>query len=300
MPRPSWATWSRSGKRKAWGPDVRSLVVSVISHGHGEQVRKLLHQLAAQAEPTLGMVVLTLNQAEPELVDAIEADAAARAWPFTLVQHQNLDSLGFGANHNQAFRAHALNFWRDQGLTLEQGRFAVVNPDIALKHNPFPALLARLSADDGLACVYPVQCDARGVRQDFERLLPTPASVGARAVWSLRKRLGRPHAPQPPGQPEPGEAPDWVSAAFLLLRAKAWREVDGFDPSFFMYGEDVDLCLRLQLAGWQLAVEPRAKVVHVAQRNSHRNVQHLLWHVKSLWQLWQSKPYRAFRRTRGA
>jgi GT2 family glycosyltransferase len=63
-----------------------------------------------------------------------------------------------------------------------------------------------------------------------------------------------------------------------------------------MYGEDVDACLRLQLAGWGLAVEPGARVMHVAQRNSRRNAQHLRWHLASLWRLWQSGVYRQYRR----
>lgn len=272
---------------------MNGLVVSVVSHGHGEQVRALLHQLAALSQ--VDLVVLTLNQAEPELAEALEADGQATPWPFELVVHQNLDSLGFGANHNQAFRRYARLHWQDHGLAPEAGRFAVVNPDIVLQGDPFPALLARLGGEPRLGCVCPVQVDEAGARQDFARRLPTPASIAGRGLWSLRRRLGWRHAPHAPGQVAPGESPDWVNAAFWLVRAQAWHEIGGFDPNYFMYGEDVDWCLRLQLAGWDLAVEPAAQVVHVAQRNSRRDLRHLGWHVSSLWQLWQSRAYRDFR-----
>ncbi|MBD3850267.1 MAG: glycosyltransferase family 2 protein [Acidobacteria bacterium] len=56
--------------------------------------------------------------------------------------------------------------------------------------------------------------------------------------------------------------PTWYTAACVLVRAEAFRAFGGFDESFFMYFEDVDLCLRLEAAGWRLAQEPRAVVCH--------------------------------------
>lgn len=56
--------------------------------------------------------------------------------------------------------------------------------------------------------------------------------------------------------------PLWYTAACVLVRAEAWHAVGGFDESFFMYFEDVDLCLRLESAGWRLAQEPQAVARH--------------------------------------
>jgi len=56
--------------------------------------------------------------------------------------------------------------------------------------------------------------------------------------------------------------PTWFTAACVLVRAEAYRAVSGFDESFFMYFEDVDLCLRLAASGWSLAQEPRAVAYH--------------------------------------
>jgi GT2 family glycosyltransferase len=61
-----------------------------------------------------------------------------------------------------------------------------------------------------------------------------------------------------------------------------------------MYCEDVDLCLRLQLAGYRLVEAPQARVVHDAHRASRRSLRHLVWHLRSLWRLWHSTPYQRF------
>ena len=55
---------------------------------------------------------------------------------------------------------------------------------------------------------------------------------------------------------------EWVSGAAVLLRSAALREVGGFEPRIFMYGEDVDLSWRLRCAGHRLRYVARAAVVH--------------------------------------
>ena len=54
----------------------------------------------------------------------------------------------------------------------------------------------------------------------------------------------------------------FASGAALVVRRAAWDAAGGFDPRYFMYGEDLDLSLRLRLAGWELGVEPAARVDH--------------------------------------
>jgi GT2 family glycosyltransferase len=68
---------------------------------------------------------------------------------------------------------------------------------------------------------------------------------------------------------------DWVSGACLLLR----REALGsriFDESFFMYGEDTDLCLRLKRSGWRVVYSPSATVVHHHGRSMARQTGDIL------------------------
>jgi GT2 family glycosyltransferase len=69
--------------------------------------------------------------------------------------------------------------------------------------------------------------------------------------------------------------PTWYTAACVLVRAEAFRAVGGFDERFFMYFEDVDLCMRLGAAGWRLVEEPRAVVRHAGGVASQTDVDDL-------------------------
>lgn len=54
---------------------------------------------------------------------------------------------------------------------------------------------------------------------------------------------------------------DWVSGAFMILRANM-LEGKLFNPDFFMYGEDMELCHRLKLAGHRVVYSPAASIIH--------------------------------------
>jgi N-acetylglucosaminyl-diphospho-decaprenol L-rhamnosyltransferase len=76
------------------------------------------------------------------------------------------------------------------------------------------------------------------------------------------------------GDPVEGEC-GWLSGSCMLLRREAFEQVDGFDTSYFMFFEDVDLCDRLAQAGWQVVYVPSAEVEHVGG-HSWRDQPHIM------------------------
>ena len=54
----------------------------------------------------------------------------------------------------------------------------------------------------------------------------------------------------------------YIPATAMAVSTAAWREVEGFDTRYFLYNEDLDLCLRLRRAGWRLRYEPKMGCFH--------------------------------------
>lgn len=240
-------------------PSAAGLVVSVVSHGHGLDVQRLLWDMARWSARSIHRVVVTHNIPEAPL------SPPEGGWPFAVEVVCNTEPRGFGANHNAALQGAKEPF------------VCVLNPDVELlaEQEPFAALV-RVAGAPGVGCAYPVQTGYDGTVQESEREVPSPG-----ALWNRRVR----HLPQ--------QRVDWVNAACIVLPQAVWQSIRGFDESYFMYCEDVDLCLRVQLAGWSLQRAP-VRVVHTGQRASNRQLRHLVWHVRSLIRLWGSRPYRQF------
>lgn len=231
-----------------------SLCLSVVSHAQAPLAHLLLSDLAGHATQP-DRLLLTSNVPEP---------VPWRLQPETADILTNAHPLGFGGNHNQAFQRCSEDF------------FCVVNPDIRLPHDPFPALLAAM-ADPGVGLIAPLVVSPEGTAEDSARRFPTLASL-------LRKAAGGPDGryhihPSPAAQPVPV---DWAAGMFLLFRASAFRDVGGFDDKFHLYYEDVDICARLWKAGWKVAVSPQIAVVHAAQRTSRRHPLYMSWHARSM------------------
>ncbi len=55
---------------------------------------------------------------------------------------------------------------------------------------------------------------------------------------------------------------DSIGGACMLVRSDAFRQVGGFSDRFFLYHEEMELCYRLRQRGWEVWLEPRARVVH--------------------------------------
>jgi len=229
--------------------------ISIVSHGQGELVTQALADLARMANPESFEVILTKNI--PEQLPFTTSDH-----PFPLRILQNEHPKGFGANHNAAFRQANGQF------------FCVMNPDIRIESDPFPALLDCL-AETGAALVAPRVFSPKGSIEDSARHFPTPANL-------LAKALGRKDgAYRLPGENK-NQQVDWIAGMFMLFKVQAYRDIGGFDEGFFLYYEDVDICVRLWKCGCRVVLCPATQVIHDARRSSRKNLRYLRWHLASL------------------
>ena len=147
----------------------------------------------------------------------------------------------------------------------------VANPDVVWEPGSLDELLDAASRWPAAGCLGPA------IRTPAGQLYPS-----ARAFPSLGRGIG--HAVFGwwwPGNPwtrsyraevgKPVEGPTgWLSGSCMLLRRAAFESVEGFDPSYFMYCEDMDLGRRLALAGWSNVYVPSALVTHTGGHATSR------------------------------
>lgn len=225
------------------------ITVSIVSHGHGPMVSRLVRQL--EVLPEVETIILTLNVPE-----SLVRDFGPRV---RIVE--NPYAKGFGANHNAAFCFSKTPF------------FCVLNPDIELLENPFPPLLAAFNGAR-LGVAAPKITDRIGISQDSMRDFPTLGNLLAKAFVGRSGRIDV----NAQGQ----ATPDWVAGMFMLFSAPAFRDISGFDERFFLYYEDVDICARLKVVGYGVAGVGTTTAIHEAQRDSRRKMRFALWHLRSM------------------
>ena len=187
-------------------------------------------------------------------------------WPMLLARDdvraiRGSPDLGFGGANNvgaAATRAPILLFLNPD--TEPEPESIAVMADELGRHAAAAVVGPRLTLSDG-------RLDP-AARRHF----PRPANalhrfLGAPRVF--RRRVARPYNPGEPAGASVSEI-EAVSGACLMVRRTAFAAVGGFDPRFFMYGDDLDLQRRLADAGWRALYVPAAHVWHRKRQSSRQ------------------------------
>jgi N-acetylglucosaminyl-diphospho-decaprenol L-rhamnosyltransferase len=234
--------------------DGRSPRVAVVVVSYNTRPDLLRCLAALGLNVTLPLEVVVVDNASHDG----SADAARAAFPAVRVI-ENGANLGFARANNIGLRATAAPY------------ALILNSDAELRPGCLEALCGLLERRPELGAVGPRTLGADGrIQLSFGPAL-TPL-----AEWRQRRlvkglRAGAPWALREVEQMAAREhEPDWLSASCLLARRAALDAVGGFDEGFFLYEEDVDLCVRLRRAGWRLLFTPAAEVVHQLGRSMEK------------------------------
>jgi N-acetylglucosaminyl-diphospho-decaprenol L-rhamnosyltransferase len=182
------------------------------------------------------------------------------------------DNLGYGRAANLGAQGFAGDW------------LVVANPDLAWDPGALDALLAAAQRWPEGACFGPAIRTKEGQLYPSARAFPSFGRGVGHALfgwWWPRNPWTRAYRAER-GRPEEGPT-GWLSGSLMLLRRSAFEQVGGFDPRFFMYCEDMDLCRRFAEAGWTNVYVPSAVITHVGghatetlarsmQREHHRSL----------------------------
>jgi N-acetylglucosaminyl-diphospho-decaprenol L-rhamnosyltransferase len=201
--------------------------------------------------------------------------AAARATIRELEVILPGENLGYGAAANRGVAASSSEF------------VLVCNPDLEVPPGAIESLAAALDDDPDCALVGPLIRTPEGDRYPSARRFPSMVDAAGHSLLGIfvpdnrfTRNYQRTELEVPAGEPL---VVDWVSGACFLVRRTAFELVGGFDESYFMYLEDVDLCWRLGRAGWRVAYATSAEVTHLQGRSTDRHpYRMILEHHRSL------------------
>ncbi|MCL4833838.1 MAG: glycosyltransferase [Caldilineaceae bacterium] len=148
-----------------------------------------------------------------------------------------------------------------------------LNPDTELLPNSLWILYAGIAHDASIGVIGPQLRYGDGSLQSTRRRFPGRFTGFFESTWLGRLWPGNPWARRycvDDWSPTVRQDVDWLVGAALLVRGEVLAGVGGFDPGFFMYSEETDLCKRVKDAGWRVVYEPGAMVIHYEGRSSEQ------------------------------
>lgn len=178
------------------------------------------------------------------LLDVIVVDNASRDGTANLVRTRYPDVRVIDAGGN-------IGFGRGCNLgaaNVKSPYLLFINPDASLPKEALERLKAFLETKPKAFGVAPATWVYDQDQLQTCGGLPTPASIVAAA-------LGRRLKSDTSREIRPGDAPfptDWLGGGIMLLRTADFHKLGGFDPAFFLYFEETDLCKRAIDAGYEL------------------------------------------------
>jgi GT2 family glycosyltransferase/lipopolysaccharide/colanic/teichoic acid biosynthesis glycosyltransferase len=175
----------------------------------------------------------------------------------------NASNLGFAKANNLALR-------RARGDYL-----LLLNPDTIVQEDTFRVMITFFEQhpEVGLAGCKILNPDG-SFQLACRRSFPTPwvaftKLFGLSALFPTSKLFGRYNLTYL----DPNETceVDAVSGSFMMVRREVYERVGGLDEDFFMYGEDLDWCYRIQQAGWKIYYVPTTQIIHYKGESTKRS-----------------------------
>lgn len=243
--------------------------ISIISHGHNALIKDI------------NCIGQLLNDFTVVLKSNISGETYFDYSQCSNFYHLNSNfGLGFGSNNNLVF-----NYCETKLAMGERDIFIILNPDVYVDKDVIFKLVNRMKKNR-------LDCATLNLYTDFEhevsddslRNFPSfidfvRSFLGLKNTYIIDKSKLKYQT-----------SVDWASGAFLAFTCNHYRHLKGFDESYFMYCEDIDICYRSDIMGTPLQYFPDLKAVHLAKHSNRKILsRHFYWHLKSVFRFLLTK-----------
>jgi len=258
------------------------LAVIILNYNTRDLLRGCLTSLRDQTG--LRFEACVVDNASPD----DSADVVAAEFPEVRLIRSAVNG-GYPAGNNQGLRAYGFP-------DVPQTRYAMLlNPDTLVPAGALAHMVAFADANPDVGVVGPKLLLMDGtLDKACRRSFPTPEIsfyrlAGLSKLFPHSKRFGRYNMTYL-GIDEQADV-DSVVGACMLVRAGAIQKAGLLDEQFFMYGEDLDWCLRIKQAGYRAVYYPSVTVHHVKRAASRQSPKAQFEFQRAMW-LFYKKHYR--------
>lgn len=234
--------------------------IVIVNHNTRDFLRACLESALAQPAARVSVVD---NQSSDGSAEMVRREFSG-VWLY-----ENPDNRGYGAAANQ-------------GIAAGKSRYILLlNSDTALKPAALEAMSEYMERNPRVGLMGPKLLNPDGTLYRSCFPFPTPGDI-LLDVGNFRRVVGwMPYAHNlylRTWDHASARRVPWVQGSALAVRRSAFEQIGGFDETFFMYYEEVDLCKRLWRTGWEVHFAPVTEVIHVGgastrQRKADMTVQ---------------------------
>jgi hypothetical protein len=229
-------------------------------------------------EGSAAEILVVDNASRDGSADMTAAEFFGSGVPVRLIRSEA--NLGFGVANNRAIEA-------------AQGRYLVLlNSDAFFHPGALARALAHMEADPsaGIGGARLVGRDGawQPSAHSYHSILRNAFILTGLASRFPRSRIFAAGQRTWADPLEPAEV-DWVTGAFMILRREALKKTGLFDPAFFLYYEEADLCRRVKAAGFRVLYWPDIAVTHLHGESSRKVSEHIFSENETQVVLWRMR-----------
>jgi GT2 family glycosyltransferase len=232
-----------------------NLAIIIVSYNTRQLLDNCLTSIYKALHPQGGLeVVVVDNNSKDGSLEMVKKK-------FPQVQLiENTSNLGFSKANNIGAKATSSKYLLFLNSDTVLKKFSLVKPLKYLKnHTKVGALTIKLILGSG------------EIDYDNRRGFPTPWNTfcrlfGLSKIFTNSLVFNSYHLGFRPIK-KPTQVPV-IAGSFFMISSKVFKEIAGWDEDFFFYGEDIDICYRLQQAGYQIIYYPRTSAIHLKGASS--------------------------------
>lgn len=234
---------------------------SIVSYNNSNSIEECIHSCIQHFDAMSKLIVFDncSTDGTREILKELEEKYVEKLEVKYLEQN-----IGFGKAHNLIL-----------DYNIDVSHYLVINPDVFVKEDSLDRLLTKMKSDQSIGLVVPKFLNPDGSLQAQNKKLPTVFDLFLRRLpFSIRKFFSKRLDEYVCLDHNYDESWDVlaISGAFFLVKGEVFRQLKGFDRRYFLYFEDVDLGRMVQSLGLRTVYEPSAKVFHLWNRTSHKEI----------------------------